>query len=216
MFQFIDYTLLKFKIIRFYLFIFLIATILTGCPADRGRKEARIIYQNKMNFDFKKPFKINYNGLYFMLPKKFSRNYGNYEAICANGSDCRSFSFEELSLYFGVSEIKEDELSNILFIHDMLNPLDAVLQDAGLKRKESMLNANISQINSINGKLSCKMLTVIETFKKWYTYQEDYSSLYYIAAVKKNNRYYIIQFSGKKDKMQYFMDDFKRILRSVN
>lgn len=190
--------------------------ILTGCPAKTERKAAREIYQNNMNFDFNAHFTINFNGIEFMLPKKFNRNYNNYESISTNGSDIRTFSFEELNLYLGISEIKKEELSNILFVNDLLNPLDATLQDAALKRKQSMFKAGkVSEMETIKCNQSCKMVTITEPFQKSYSWEEDYSSLYYVAAVKKKNRYYVIQFCGKKDKMIYFLDDFKRIIRSI-
>lgn len=190
--------------------------ILTGCPAKTERKAAREIYQNNMNFDFNAHFTINFNGIEFMLPKKFNRNYNNYESISTNGSDIRTFSFEELNLYLGISEIKKEELSNILFVNDLLNPLDATLQDAALKRKQSMFKAGkVSEMETIKFNQPCKMVTITEPFQKSYSWEEDYSSLYYVAAVKKKNRYYVIQFCGKKDKMIYFLDDFKRIIRSI-
>ncbi len=189
---------------------------LMGCPAKTERRAAREIYQNNMNFDFNSPFKINFNGIDFILPKKFSRNYNNYQSICTNGSDIRSFSFGDLNLYFGLSEIKQQELNNILFINDLLNPLDAILEDAALKRKQSMFKVGkVSEMESIKSQLPCKMVTITEPFQKSYSWEEDYSSLYYVAAVKKKNRYYVIQFCGKKDKMIYFLDDFKRIIRSI-
>lgn len=190
--------------------------ILTGCPAKTERKAAREIYQNNMNFDFNAHFTINFNGIEFMLPKKFNRNYNNYESISTNGSDIRTFSIEELNLYLGISEIKKEELSNILFINDLLNPLDATLQDAALKRKQSMFKAGkVSEMETIKCNQPCKMVTITEPFQKSYSWEEDYSSLYYVAAVKKKNHYYVIQFCGKKDKMIYFLDDFKRIIRSI-
>jgi hypothetical protein len=207
---------LKFKIITYYFSALATMILLTGCPANTERKAAREIYQNKMNFDFKASFNINYNGIQFVLPKKFGRNHGNYETICTNGSDCRSFSFDDLNLYFGISEIKKGELSNILFINDLLNPLDAVLEDAALKRKLSMFKVGkVSEMESIKYQLSSKMVTITEPFQKTYTWEEDDSSLYYVAAIKKKNRFYVIQFCGKKDKMVYFLDDFKRIIRSM-
>jgi hypothetical protein len=108
------------------------------------------------------------------LPKKFGRNHGNYETICTNGSDCRSFSFDDLNLYFGISEIKKGELSNILFINDLLNPLDAVLEDAALKRKQSMFKVGkVSETESIKYQLASKMVTITEPFQKTYTWEED-------------------------------------------
>ncbi len=201
---------------RFYLIIFLFVTILTGCPVNHEKKEAREIFQNKMNFNFNDNFNIHYNGLDFQLPKKFTRNYNNYQSILTNGSERRTFNFEELSLYFGISEIKREELSNILFIHDLSNPIDAVLQDAALKRKESIYHTGrVSEVNTFKCKLRCKLLSVLEPFHKTYSWEQDYSSLYYIASVKKNNRFYVLQFCGKSDKMIYFLDDFKQILRSM-
>jgi hypothetical protein len=205
------------KSIRFYLSMFLLITLLTGCPSNHEKKEAREIYQNKMNFNFNDYFKINFNGLYFKLPKKFKGNYTNYQSMCTNGSDCRSYSFENLSLFFGISEIKQEEQSKIRFIHNLSNPLDAILQDAALKRKESIFSlGRISEITSIKSNFPCKMLTVTEPFQKTYSWEDDYTSLYYIAAIEINNRHYVIQLCGKRDKMIYFLDDFKRILRSMN
>jgi hypothetical protein len=190
--------------------------VLTGCPAKTERKAARDIYQNNMNFNFKSPFKINYNGIEFFLPNKFTRDYNNYESVCTNGSDIRTFSFGDLNLYFGFSEIKQEELNNILFINDLLNPLNAILEDAALKRKQSMFKVGkVSEVETIKCNQPCKMVTITEPFQKSYSWEEDYSSLYYVAAIKKKNRYYIIQFCGKKDKMIYFLDDFKRIIRSI-
>ena len=190
--------------------------VLTGCPAKTERKAAREIYQNNMNFNFKSPFKINYNGIEFLLPNKFTRDYNNYESVCTNGSDIRTFSFGDLNLYFGFSEIKQEELNNILFINDLLNPLNAILEDAALKRKQSMFKVGeVSEVETIKCNQPCKMVTITEPFQKSYSWEEDYSSLYYVAAIKKKNRYYIIQFCGKKDKMIYFLDDFKRIIRSI-
>ena len=185
--------------------VFLLSIIvLTGCPAKTERKAAREIYQNNMDFDFKSPFKINYNGIEFILPKKFTRDYNNYQSVCTNGSDIRSFSFGDLNLYFGLSEIKQQELNNILFINDLLNPLDAILEDAALKRKQSVFKVGkVSEMENIKCKLSCKMVTITEPFQKSYSWEEDYSSLYYVAAIKKKNRFYVIQFCGKKDKMIY-------------
>jgi hypothetical protein len=169
-----------------------------------------------MNFNFKSPFKINYNGIEFFLPNKFTRDYNNYESVCTNGSDIRTFSFGDLNLYFGFSEIKQEELNNILFINDLLNPLNAILEDAALKRKQSMFKVGkVSEVETIKCNQPCKMVTITEPFQKSYSWEEDYSSLYYVAAIKKKNRYYIIQFCGKKDKMIYFLDDFKRIIRSI-
>ena len=190
--------------------------VLTGCPAKTERKAAREIYQNNMNFNFKSPFKINYNGIKFLLPNKFTRDYNNYESVCTNGSDIRTFSFGDLNLYFGFSEIKQEELNNILFINDLLNPLNAILEDAALKRKQSMFKVGkVSEVETIKCNQPCKMVTITEPFQKSYSWEDDYSSLYYVAAIKKKNRYYIIQFCGKKDKMIYFLDDFKRIIRSI-
>jgi len=190
--------------------------VLTGCPAKTERKAAREIYQNNMNFNFKSPFNINYNGIEFFLPNKFTRDYNNYESVCTNGSDIRTFSFGDLNLYFGFSEIKQEELNNILFINDLLNPLNAILEDAALKRKQSMFKVGkVSEVETIKCNQPCKMVTITEPFQKSYSWEEDYSSLYYVAAIKKKNRYYIIQFCGKKDKMIYFLDDFKRIIRSI-
>ena len=190
--------------------------VLTGCPAKTERKAAREIYQNNMNFNFKSPFKINYNGIEFLLPNKFTRDYNNYESVCTNGSDIRTFSFGDLNLYFGFSEIKQEELNNILFINDLLNPLNAILEDAALKRKQSMFKVGeVSEVETIKCNQPCIMVTITEPFQKSYSWEEDYSSLYYVAAIKKKNRYYIIQFCGKKDKMIYFFDDFKRIIRSI-
>jgi hypothetical protein len=190
--------------------------VLTACPAKTERKAAREIYQNNMNFDFKSPFKINYNDIEFLLPKKFTRDYNNYQSVCTNGSDIRSFSFGDLNLYFGLSEIKKEELNNILFIHDLLNPVDAILEESAQKRKQSMFKAGkVSEMETIKCNQLCKMVTITEPFQKSYSWEEDYSSLYYVAAIKKKNRYYVIQFCGKKDKMIYFLDDFKRIIRSI-
>jgi hypothetical protein len=190
--------------------------VLTGCPAKTERKAAREIYQNNMNFNFKSPFKINYNGIEFFLPNKFTRDYNNYESVCTNGSDIRTFSFGDLNLYFGFSEIKQEELNNILFINDLLNPLNAILEDAALKRKQSMFKVGkVSEVESIKYQLPSKMVTITEPFQKTYTWEDDNTSLYYVAAIKKKNRYYVIQFCGKKDKMIYFLDDFKRIIRSM-
>ncbi len=190
--------------------------VLTGCPAKTERKAAREIYQNNMNFNFKSPFEINYNGIEFFLPNKFTRDYNNYESVCTNGSDIRTFSFGDLNLYFGFSEIKQEELNNILFINDLLNPLNAILEDAALKRKQSMFKVGkVSEVETIKCNQPCIMVTITEPFQKSYSWEEDYSSLYYVAAIKKKNRYYIIQFCGKKDKMIYFLDDFKRIIRSI-
>ena len=190
--------------------------VLTGCPAKTERKAAREIYQNNMNFNFKSPFKINYNGIEFFLPNKFTRDYNNYESVCTNGSDIRTFSFGDLNLYFGFSEIKQEELNNILFINDLLNPLNAILEDAALKRKQSMFKVGkVSEVESIKYQLPSKMVTITEPFQKTYTWEDDNTSLYYVAAIKKKNRYYVIQFCGKKDKMIYFLDDFKQIIRSM-
>jgi hypothetical protein len=159
---------------------------------------------------------MNYNGIEFFLPNKFTRDYNNYESVCTNGSDIRTFSFGDLNLYFGFSEIKQEELNNILFINDLLNPLNAILEDAALKRKQSMFKVGkVSEVETIKCNRPCKMVTITEPFQKSYSWEEDYSSLYYVAAIKKKNRYYIIQFCGKKDKMIYFLDDFKRIIRSI-
>lgn len=207
---------LKPKIISFYGLILVSLILLCGCPAKTERKAAREIYQNNMNFDFKEHFKINYNGIEFNLPKKFIRDYNNYQSVCTNGSDIRTFSFVDLNLYVGLSEIKKEELNNILFINDLLSPIDAILEDAALKRKQSMYKVGkVSEMETIKCNQPCKMVTITEPFQKSYSWEEDYSSLYYIAAIKKKNRYYVIQFCGKKDKMIYFLDDFKRIIRSI-
>jgi hypothetical protein len=207
---------LKNKMIQYYVSTLVTMILLTGCPAKTERKAAREIYQNKMNFDLKDPFNINYNGIQFVLPNKFGRNHGTNETICTNGSDCRTFCFDDLNLYFGISEIKHEELSNILFINDLFSPLDAVMQDAAIKRKNSIYKVGrVSEMDSIKSKFPCKILTITEPFQKTYSWEDDYTSLYYVAAIKKKNRYYVIQFCGKKDKMIYFLDDFKRIIRSM-
>jgi len=207
---------LKLKIARLYFALFVSFILLNGCPAKTERKAAREIYQNNMNFNFNDPYNINFNGIHFKLPRKFERNYGNYQFICTNGSDGRSYGFEDLNLYFGISEIKQEEIANILFINDLLKPLDAVLEDAALKRKESIYKkGKVSEMETVACKMPCKMLTISEPFEKAYSWENDYSSIYYVAAIKKKNRYYVIQFCGKKDKMIYLLDDFKRIIRSM-
>jgi hypothetical protein len=210
-----SYTIFKLKNTRMYASALLSLLFLTACPAKPETKAARELYQNKMNFDFKQHFKINYNGLKFHLPKKFETD--QQISICSNGSACKSFSFSDLSLYIGISEIKEEELSSIKYVSKFPNSLDAVLYDAAFKRKESIYHVGrISESISFKCKLSCKLLTVTEPFQKSYSWEDDYSSLYYIAVIQKNNRYYVAQFCGKSDKMIYFLDDFKRILRSMN
>jgi hypothetical protein len=50
---------------------------------------------------------------------------------------------------------------------------------------------------------------------KSYTFESDYSSIYFVATIQKNNQFFVIQFCGKADKMNYFLDDFETILSSI-
>jgi hypothetical protein len=100
-------TLLNLKFFGFYFLLIGMGMSLTGCPARSGRKAARAIYENKMNFNFKDPINVNFNGVSFLLQKKFKKDYNYVKSIFLNGSDCRSYSYEDLLfIYFGISEIK--------------------------------------------------------------------------------------------------------------
>ena len=194
--------------------LILLLLILTGCPADQQKKLAKEIYENKMDFNFKDSWKINYHGLSFRLPKKFSgSSFSSYNTTCVDGSDCKTYSIEELQLYFGISEITQRELSNIRFLANEENALEAILEDATRKRKKSINDkGRISEAVSFKKNVNCLIKTVMEPFVKTYNWETDNSSLYYVAAIQKKNRYYIVQFCGRADKMRYFLDDLKKVL----
>ncbi len=202
------------KVIISLLFI-LVGLVFSGCPANLERKAAREIYQNKMNFNFKDSRKIDYKGLVFRLPKKFETNYYSNH-LCSIGSNCKTYSIGQLQLFFGITQLKQNEVENILYVSQSSNPLKAILQHAAVKRKQSMNNqGRISELLTISSQVNCIMNTVVEPFAKYYSEEADFSTIYYISAIEKNKRYYVIQFCGKADKMRYFLDDFKRILRTL-
>jgi hypothetical protein len=209
--------LLKFDKLKSFIFLIYLSIILTGCPANQERKSARELYENKMNFNFKESWKINYHGLSFRLPKKFkSNNYFSNNSTCMNGSDCKTYSFNDLNLYFGISEINQDEISNIRFLSNQNNLLEAILEDAAINRKRSMYsNGRVSESIKFKKNVDCLIKTILEPFVKTYSGEEDNSALYYIAAIQKNNRFFVVQFCGRADKMRYFLDDLRKIIGSM-
>lgn len=190
-------------------------TLLTGCPTNQERKAARTLYENKMNFDFKDSWKIKYHGISFRLPNKFNHNT-SYSSVCNNGVDCKTYAFEELNLYFGISEVKRNELANIGFLSNLANPLEAILEDASVKRSQSIYNnGRVSEPIRFRKNVNCLIKTILEPFSKTYSWESDYSSLYYVVAIQKKDRFYVVQFCGRADKMRYFLDDLRKILGSM-
>jgi hypothetical protein len=189
--------------------------LLFGCPRNDNKKASREIYQNRMDFNFKDTWKINFGSLSFILPKKFKNDY--YTSICINGGKCKSYSIEDLNLYLSISEIKKNEASNIMYITNEKNILHAIQADAAMKRKKSLYNdkGKISEISIFKTNPSIIYQTVIESFEKEYSWETDNSSIYYISTIQKKNRFYVIQFTGKGENMRYLLDDFKRILSGI-
>ncbi len=197
------------------LLIAFLVPLLFGCPRNDVKKASREIYQNRMDFNFKDSWNIRFGNLNFILPKKFKND--QYTSICINGSKCKTYSIDELNLYLSISEIKKNEASNIVYITNKNNILNAIQADAVLKRKKSLYNekGKISEITVLKKNPSIIYQTVIESFEKDYSWETDNSSLYYVATIQKKDRFYVIQFTGKSENMRYLLDDFKSILSSI-
>ena len=197
------------------LLIAFLVPLLFGCPRNDAKKASREIYQNRMDFNFKDNWNIRFGNLNFILPKKFKND--QYTSICTNGSKCKTYSIDELNLYLSISEIKKSEATNILYITNENNILNAIQADAALKRKKSLYNdkGKLSEISVLKKNPAIIYQTVIESFEKEYSWETDNSSLYYVATIQKKDRFYVIQFTGKGEHMRYFLDDFKRILSSI-
>ena len=201
---------------KFHLFIciLILLPILIACPRNEQKKAAREIYQNNMDLNFKDCYNITFNSLQFDLPKKF--NNIDYIDVCSNGKECKTYGIDELNLYFGISEIKANELSNIHYLTKINNSLEAIQYDAVGKRTKSIgSNTKVSEVVKFKHKLPIIYQSVIEPFVKRYTFESDYSSIYFVATIQKNNQFFVIQFCGKADKMNYFLDDFETILSSI-
>ena len=195
------------------LFFAFTMTTLSGCFRDNQRVASRELFKNKMDFNYSNCLNIKYGGLHFKLPKKFKKEY--YLSVNTNGSKCLTYSIEELSLYFSISEVKEKEASNIRYLNRENNTLQAIQSDAVLKRKKSIsIKAKSSESKRLNYNYSFIFQTVTEPYTKEYEWDTNSNSIYYVATLKKNERYYVIQFTGRGENLCYLLDDFKRILKT--
>ena len=202
------------SIFRMFLLFFL-TTVFSGCFRDASKKTSRELYNNHMDFYFSNGIVIKYSNLHFKLPNKFKKDY--YLPVNTNGKKCLTYSVDELSLYFSISEVNEEEASKIRYLTNEGNTLKAIQYDAVKKRKKSInSNTKSSEVRTLNYRYAFLYQAVTEPYTREYKWDTNSTSTYYIASFKKDNHYFVIQFTGKGENLRYFLDDFKRMLKTFN
>lgn len=204
------------KLIFKSLLLFCLISTLFGCFRDASKKASKELYDNRMDFNFSNCKEVKYGNVRFKLPNKFVKEA--YINIHTNGKNALTYGIENLFLYFVISEISKNEAANIRYLTNESNLHQAIQRDATYKRQISINSqtAKCSQVRTLNYKYNFLYQAVTVPYTCEYKWDSNNTSTYYIASFSKNNRYFVIQFTGRGENLRYFLDDFKHILKTFN
>jgi len=207
-----------FLIMKFNKYILiLILPILSACPTAKSpTKDANELYSNRMNF--KKWEKNVFYDISFLLPEKFEEK--KYSHITISSKKSLTKSIESLSLYFSVEIFDETKASEISYLLNEPQFINAV-QSNYVKRINYSNNSNyeklrISNIKKIGKENKCISQVLIQNFNRQNKWDVDYTLTYFVATKKIKSNFYVFQFIGKSTNMNYLYDDFLRIVESAN
>jgi len=160
--------------------------------------------------DFPNLSKVYYNGIRFKLSELFfDEGYANYTIK----DNALTKGIYDLRLHFSVENFSKAEADAIKFtFSDDTELLDAVHDNYVFRREESLaefftsIKKNVPKKVGFNG--------VIQTIEGK-NYEEEPSTMYFMATIEIDNIYYVFQMIGKKENMAYLYDDFIELLNSI-
>ncbi len=199
-----------------FTFFLLIGLMLLSCEEEvtTGRPKKTDTFasfkQNNFQFILSKP--TTFNHIKFKLPETFNRSWSQSTTITRNSLirysktfkvyfTVESFTEQDIHLPFMVNQIIDSDLMNAFhdaYVNERLKTLDS----KGLSIKKEVTK---------KGHFPLIFQTVRGTNLAWY----DEDLLYVTATMKVKNDYYVFQWIGEENKMQFMFDDFFEILNTV-
>jgi hypothetical protein len=199
------------------IFLFtLILPILVGCPMSNSpTKAANELYSNKM--DFKKWTTLDFEGISFILPRKFEEETNFNYTIDKYSS--KQYSLQSLFLYFSVEKFSDTSATYLQYVNNQKSNLHAV-QKNYVNIIQNSLSVNYSEgYRTSEIKLLSKnslSQVIIQNFNRQNKWDADQTSTYFIATKKIKKSFYVFQFVGKTENMRYLQDDFFKIVNSAH
>lgn len=201
-----------YKIIIGLLLYVLLSAVSCG-PRNSGGDVLKKVQDN--NMDFPDWESHTFEGVAFSLPEDFGYYYNdNYVMDYLNS---QVYSIPEMKLYFGVERFTDDQADEIAYqFEERVDPLDAVHEHYVYKREMS-LDGEYQIETSVKKELGKQSL-----YPGWFQVVHGKAGMYakrmtyFTATIEVDNEYYVFQWIGKEGNMEYFLDDFNKMIASIS
>lgn len=197
---------------KFVWSLLLLFPLLQACPPVNTNRLGRKLKENHMNFP--KWEKANWQGNSFNIPADLETENDSKSYTLSDENVI--YSSWEISSFFIFEEFNTEEAENFKYIVGGQSNLEAVHEGyvKARSKKSSYRSFRVSQRKKLKLKYQNFSTVVIENFIRESSYDNASNVMCFITTLKKKNKIYVIQLSGRADKMPYLYDDYLKIVKS--
>jgi len=195
-----------------FIWILCLFPLLQACPPVNKNRLGRILNENHMNFPKWK--NANWQGNSFIIPMDLETENDTYTTTISKENVV--YSSNEISMFIVFEEFNLDEAENYNYIVGGQSNLEAVHEGYVEARstKSEYRSFRVSQRKKLKLKFQNFSTVVIENFIRESSYDNESNVMCFITTLKKKEKFYVIQLSGRADKMPYLYDDYLKIIKS--
>lgn len=197
---------------RNFAWLLLLFPLLQACPPVNTNRLGKKLRENNMNFPAWE--KKAWQGNTYIVPKDFdTENDINYISISEENVKYDNW---EIRISLLLEEFDMNDAEHFQYIVDGNSKLESVHQAYVDTRSKNggYRKFSVSQRKKLKLKYQNYSTVVIENFVREYSYDDESNVTCFITTLKKKDKFYVIQLSGRADKMNYLYDDYLKIVKS--